>query len=149
MTQATGFFHRCKRQADDLLAFRGFEKLAGRISSWRACGRKSRLRGKGLNRSFCRKVSIEVIDQTAVQIDQGAVGQFHACFAPRHFGNDISKKFNKLGIGLAKQPPCQCYHFSKNFLTFFLLSMKKKTGFRAVPRIAEYAEKSRNSAGFA
>jgi hypothetical protein len=34
-------------------------------------------------------VSIEVIDQTAVQIDQGAVGQFHARFAPRHFGNDV------------------------------------------------------------
>ena len=158
--------------------------------------------------SFCRKVSIEVIDRTAVQIDHDAVGQFHARFAPRHFGNDvfsdikafysfeeavqflfigsggeaeekidgevkgnlavsgevffrvavldekfgagndISKKFNKLGIGLAKQPPCQCYRFPKNFLTFFLLSMKKKMGFRAVPRIAEYAEKSRNSAGF-
>ena len=41
-------------------------------------------------------------------------------------GNDISKKFNKFGIGLAKQPPCQCYRFSKNFLTFFLLSMKKR-----------------------
>jgi hypothetical protein len=93
-------------------------------------------------------VSIEVIDQTAVQIDQGAVGQFHARFAPRHFGNDISKKFNKFGIGLAKQHPCQRYRFSKNFLTFFLLSMKKKMGFRAVPGIAEYAEKSRNSAGF-
>jgi hypothetical protein len=44
-------------------------------------------------------------------------------------GNDISKKFNKFGIGLAKQPPCQHYRFSKNFLTFFLLSMKKKMGF--------------------
>jgi hypothetical protein len=30
---------------------------------------------------------------------------------------------------LAKQPPCQHYRFSKNFLTFFLLSMKKKMGF--------------------
>jgi hypothetical protein len=132
---------------------------------------------------------MEVIDQTAVQIDQGAGGQFHARFAPRHFGNDvfsdikafygleeavefffigsggeaeekidgevkgnlavsgevffrvavldakfgagndISKKFNKFGIGLAKQHPCQCYRFSKNFLTFFLLSMKKKASF--------------------
>jgi hypothetical protein len=49
-------------------------------------------------------------------IDQGAVGQFHARFAPRHFGNDISKKFNKFGIGLATQPPCQCYRFSKNLV---------------------------------
>jgi len=39
--------------------------------------------------SFCRKVSIEVIDRTAVQIDHDAVGQFHARFAPRHFGNDV------------------------------------------------------------
>jgi hypothetical protein len=32
-------------------------------------------------------------------------------------GNDISKKFNKFDIGLAKQHPCQRYRFSKNFLT--------------------------------
>jgi hypothetical protein len=30
-------------------------------------------------------------------------------------GNDISKKFNKFGIGLARQHPCQRYRFSKNF----------------------------------
>jgi hypothetical protein len=27
MVQATGFSHRCEQQADDLLAFQGFEKL--------------------------------------------------------------------------------------------------------------------------
>jgi hypothetical protein len=48
-------------------------------------------------------------------------------------GNDISKKFNKFGIGLAKQPPCQRYRFPKNFLTFFLLSMKKKWVFKLFP----------------
>jgi hypothetical protein len=38
--------------------------------------------------------------------------------------------------------------FSKEFFDIFSPFDEKKMGFRAVHRIAEYAEKSRNSAGF-
>jgi hypothetical protein len=38
--------------------------------------------------------------------------------------------------------------FSKEFFDIFSPFDEKKMGFQAVPRIAEYAEKSRNSAGF-
>jgi len=36
---------------------------------------------------FCGKVSVEVFYDSAVQIDQSAVSQFHARFAPSHTGN--------------------------------------------------------------
>jgi hypothetical protein len=72
-------------------------------------------------------VSIEVIDQTAVQIDQGAVGQFHARFAPRHFGNDISKKFNWHRIGDATFVPM--LSFFKEYFDIFSPFDEKKDGF--------------------
>ena len=37
----------------------------------------------------CGKVSVEVFDDSVVQIDQSAVGQFHARFAPGHLGNEV------------------------------------------------------------
>jgi len=61
-------------------------------------------------------------------------------------GNDIYKKFNKFGIG--KAPSVPMLSFFKEFLDIFSPFDEKKMGFRAVHRIAEYAEKSRNSAGF-
>ena len=82
--------------------------------------------GPGSPPRFCRKVSMEVIDQTAVQIDQGAVGQFHVRFAPRHFGNDISKKFNKFGIRIGEATSVPTLSFFKEFFDIFSPFDEKK-----------------------
>jgi hypothetical protein len=41
-------------------------------------------------------------------------------------GNDISKKFNKFGIGFARQPPVPTLSFSKEFFDIFSAFDEKK-----------------------
>ena len=55
-------------------------------------------------------------------------------FAPRHFGNDISKKFNKFGIRIGEATSVPTLSFFKEFFDIFSPFDEKKDGFSSCSR---------------